>query len=228
MADQPNRMDVNDLVDACQQESGKFFRDEPTDDRYCYELFRRALKDRNEYAWQALWETYRNLVMGWVRSTSGYDSTNTPLDELVTMSFEKFWKAFKNKSFDDFPTLQTLLQYLRLCCASTVTDRLRRRRHDQLLTDIDDAYYIASGHKPERIVMEEEARHHFWQQVNTLLNDEQEELLIRSYFVYGFKPRQIHSRFPDSFPTVQDVYRVKRNVMNRLRRANELQEYWSQ
>lgn len=226
MNSQPERMDVNDLTQACQRESGKFFRDQPTDDRYCYELFRRALKYKNQYAWEGIWATYRNLVSGWIRGYSGFEQTNTPLEELVTLSFEKFWFAFSNKSIDNFPTLPALLQYLRLCCASTVTDRLRRRKRDRYLTDIDEAYYLASEQKPDNQVVEEEERELFWHKIQDLLNDDQEKLLIRSYFILGFKPRHIHNKYPETFPTVQDVYRVKRNVMNRLRRAEDLKEYW--
>lgn len=226
MNSQPERMDVSVLTEACQRESGKFFRDQPTDDRFCYELFRRALKYKNQYAWEGLWATYRNLVSGWIRGYSGFEQTNTPLEELVTLSFEKFWFAFSNKSIDNFPTLPALLQYLRLCCASTVTDRLRRRKRDRYLTDIDEAYYLASDQKPDNQVVEEEEREQFWYKIQDLLNDEQEKLLIRSYFILGFKPRHIHNKYPETFPTVQDVYRVKRNVMNRLRRAEELKEYW--
>lgn len=226
MNSQPERMDVSVLTQACQRESGKFFRDQPTDDSFCYELFRRALKYKNQYAWEGIWATYRNLVSGWIRGYSGFEQTNTPLEELVTLSFEKFWFAFSNKSIDHFPTLPALLQYLRLCCASTVTDRLRRRKRDRYLTDIDEAYYLASDQKPDNQVVEEEERNLFWYKIQDLLNDEQEKLLISSYFILGFKPRHIHNKYPEAFPTVQDVYRVKRNVMNRLRRAEDLKEYW--
>ena len=35
----------------------------------------------------------------------------------------------------------------------------------------------------------------------------------------GPLPRQIYARSPQVFPSVQDVYRMKRNVLDRLRRS---------
>lgn len=227
MALQLDRMDVSALATHCQEESAKFFRDEVRDDSFCFELFRRALKLRNQHAWEAIWANYRNLVSGWLRKSSGFESASLPLDELITMSFERFWYATSNPdAFDRFTSLPALLQYLRTCCGSTITDHLRRHKRDQFLTDIDQAYYLASGKKPEHELIDKESQERFWRKVRGLLNDEQEETLIRAYFLLGLKPRQIHKRYPDLFPDIQDVYRVKRNIMNRFRRDEELKKIW--
>ena len=37
-------------------------------------------------------------------------------------------------------------------------------------------------------------------------------------------PRQIHARYPNLYPTVQDVYRMKRNVLDRLRRSQAMRQ----
>lgn len=226
MSVQYERMSLDVLCETCQRESSKFFREEVTDDRFCYELFRRALKHKNEYAWECLWRTYRNLVSGWIRASGGAE-LNTPTEELITLSFEKFWHVFSASSamFDDFPSLPALLQYLRLCCASIVTDRLRRRKQERLLTDIDTVYHLASTDKPDRALLSQEERTRFWKHVLTLLNDETEVLLMRTFFIQGLRPRQIQQNHPDIFPTVQDVYRVKRNIMNRLKRDDDLRNF---
>ncbi|MBA3533938.1 MAG: sigma-70 family RNA polymerase sigma factor [Ardenticatenales bacterium] len=224
---QPELMDVDVLSTTCQEESSKFFRDEERDDRFCYELFRRALKLRNQHAWGALWNNYRNLVSGWLRKSSGFDSMTLTMDELITLSFERFWYAMSDPaSFDRFASLPSLLQYLRTCCASTITDHLRRHTRERFLTDIDDAYYLASNEKPEHQLIEHEEQQRFWRKIQGLLNDDQEEALIQSYFLLGLKPRQIHKKYSHLFPDIQDVYRVKRNIMNRFRRDNDLKDFW--
>lgn len=224
---QPQMMDVDDLSDACMKESAKFFRDEISDDRYCYELFRRALKLQNQHAWESVWKNYRNLVSGWVRNNGSFETANMSVDELVTLSFEKFWHAIcTGRTFDGFPSLQALLQYLRTCCASAVTDSFRRHKHERFLIDIDDALSLAGSHRPEGQLIEDEERTLFWEKIQGLLQNESERLLIHSYFVIGLKPRQIQERYSGEFPAIQDVYRVKRNIMNRLKRADDLQDYW--
>ncbi len=222
----PTRMDTDDLALLCQQESSKFFRDQPYEEQFCFELFRRALALNNQFAWEALYQTYGKLVRGWIRKCGGFDTLNMPLEELETLSFEKFWQATgERERFERFTSLRGILQYLRTCCASTVTDALRRRRMEHLLTDLDDAPHLASGHKPDVALLSQEQRYHFWQEVRALLNDTQEEIVVQYYFVLGFKPRQIQARFPEHFPGIQDVYRVKRNVMSRLRRSEVLQTF---
>jgi hypothetical protein len=51
----------------------------------------------------------------------------------------------------------------------------------------------------------------------------EERLALRCLF--GYKPAEIHQHYPTVFPTVQDVYRVKRNLLERLRRNRALRAY---
>ncbi len=220
-------MEVQALSEICKQETDKFFGDEVHDERYCWELFRRALALRNDYAWETIFETYGKLVRGWLRQCGGVDMLNIPMEELETLSFEKFWHATSHRrAFERFSSLRSLLQYLHTCCSSTVTDALRRRTRDSLLTDIAVVPSLHSHSHTERELEEREKQEHFWQQVCALLHDEQEERVLISYYVLGLKPREILDQFPDEFQDIQDVYRVKRNIMNRLRRSEELRTLW--
>jgi DNA-directed RNA polymerase specialized sigma24 family protein len=122
--------------------------------------------------------------------------------------------------------LQALLRYLQMCAGSAVTDRVRRQRHEQLLDPLDtsQAESIAAPGEVGPLTDVERAR--FWAAIRTLLNDEQEEVLVYSYFVLGLKPRQIYERYAQHFASIEDVYRVKRNVLNRLRRSPLLESLW--
>jgi hypothetical protein len=61
-----------------------------------------------------------------------------------------------------------------------------------------------------------------WRWLSEQLNDDQEYKVIHSSFVLDLKPREIVAQFPESFQDVQEVYRLKEKVMNRLRRLDEL------
>ena len=52
---------------------------------------------------------------------------------------------------------------------------------------------------------------------------EDERVLIYLAYVHGMKPSEISSQHHRLFPTVDDVYRIKRNVLERLRRNRRLQ-----
>jgi hypothetical protein len=62
-----------------------------------------------------------------------------------------------------------------------------------------------------------------WQVILEELNGEDERVLIYLAYVQGMKPSEISSRQRQFFPTVDDVYRIKRNVLERLRRNRRLQ-----
>ena len=53
MADTPNPslFTIAGLAHRCRQETDLFFRRLENDERYCFELFRRAIETKNEQAW---------------------------------------------------------------------------------------------------------------------------------------------------------------------------------
>ena len=46
-----------------------------------------------------------------------------------------------------------------------------------------------------------------------------ERLVLHSLCVTDLPPRELLKEYPEVFPSVEDVYRVKRNVVERLRRS---------
>ncbi|MDQ4076547.1 MAG: hypothetical protein M3220_09920 [Chloroflexota bacterium] len=227
MASSLEWMDTADLADTCRKETSKFFRNEESDSSYCWEMFHRALALESDHAWQILFELYGSLVRGWLRQCGGFESLDVPLDELETLSFEKFWHATaKRKTFSHFHSLPSILHYLRTCCTSVITDSLRLHVREKILTPIDDVTPFASSQIVEREVVEREEQQQFWRRVYSQTYNDDEVLLLQCYFILGLKPRQIHARYPSYFPDIQDVYRVKRNVLNRLRRSEELRARW--
>jgi hypothetical protein len=68
-------------------------------------------------------------------------------------------------------------------------------------------------------------REALWRLVEARLLDDQERLVIDGLFVLGLKPRELQAAHPRELPAVSDVYRIKQNVMARLRRDPDLREY---
>ena len=71
-------------------------------------------------------------------------------------------------------------------------------------------------------------RQQFWDQISTRLRNEQERKVVYGSFVLGLKPREICVQFQQTFRDVREVYRVKENVLARLRRDAELQKRLAQ
>ena len=77
----------SDLIRRCAQEMLRFRKQKPYDPWHCYELFRRALVERDEAAWAAIYKQYQRLVRFWI-GTSGDDA-----DALVNQAFAKLWQG---------------------------------------------------------------------------------------------------------------------------------------
>jgi hypothetical protein len=63
-----------------------------------------------------------------------------------------------------------------------------------------------------------------WGLIAAWLNEHERLLLVLTYS-YGMTPMQICRQYRDCFPTVQDVYRMKHNILERLRRNQRLQAF---
>ncbi len=61
-------------------------------------------------------------------------------------------------------------------------------------------------------------RRRFWDELGSRLVSEQEKKVVYGSFVLALKPREIADEYPGAFHNVGEVYRVKANLMERLRR----------
>src|SRR5258708_6683331 len=59
-------LSINELARRCSEETNKFLRQSVSNDRYCLELFRRAIVKRDDDAWACIYQQYAPLVLTWV------------------------------------------------------------------------------------------------------------------------------------------------------------------
>lgn len=220
------------LSQRCAQESARFSQRQDHDPRYCYELFSRAMVHRNERAWELVYRQYAPQVTRWVRRHRWFGGADEEADYFVNRAFEKMWSAMTPDKFAQFGDLAALLRYLQMCVHSAITDYTRRQETADLLPDDDPdgpetaVTDAASRQSAETRVLEAQQRQALWQAILARLNDEQERQLIYASFVLGIKPRELPEQFPALFSDVKQVYRVKENVMARLRRDADLRQFW--
>jgi DNA-directed RNA polymerase specialized sigma24 family protein len=217
-------MDLTTLVKHCATESERFYRGQPHDTRYSYELFRRALVERNEQAWEQLYLHYSGLVEGWIRRSGAFNSSGESSEYFVVGAFTKFWRALSPERFASFPTLASLLQYLQLCATSVVIDSVRAQSWSEMLPEET----ITPNHGPQTSPDEEAVsrvdRQEFWRFIDAQLNNEVERVVVYCSFVIGLTPRAIYAKRSELFSSVNDVYNVKRNVLGRLSRNTQLRQ----
>jgi DNA-directed RNA polymerase specialized sigma24 family protein len=218
----PRQMSLAALVQHCATESEHFYRGRAHDTRFAYELFRRALVERDELAWEHVYTHYCPLVEGWVRRSGAFAGCGESSEFFVGAAFTKFWRAMTPERFATFPTLAALLQYLQLCTSSVVIDSVRAQSWSEMVADDTVPHGQLPQVSPDEQALERVQRAEFWRAINALLNDDAERAVLIGSFVLGLKPGEIYEDRPDLFGNVGDVYNVKRNVLSRLSRNSEL------
>jgi DNA-directed RNA polymerase specialized sigma24 family protein len=188
-----------------------------------YELFRRAVCEQSNEAWEALIDRYRGLVLAWVRQHASAAVAHEADDYWVTRTFERLWTAIGPERFHQFPTMGALMQYLKLCAHSAVMDDARARRAAQLesLDDLPPARCPTVPDSASAAADRLEGQE-LWASILRLVTDDSERLVVYLSFAHDLKPGQIYERHPRRYASVADVYRVKRNVLDRLRRCPHL------
>jgi DNA-directed RNA polymerase specialized sigma24 family protein len=213
------------IAHRCARETDLFFQRQRYDPRYCYELFRRAIADRSQRAWEMVYTQYRSLVTGWVNRHPAFAESGEEVQYFVNRAFERMWRAVTAEKFSRFRDLKSVLRYLQMCVHSVVLDRVRSAGHAMVARQVEDS---TAGNVARDPVYEEPAlanvcRQEFWAQINARLRNEQERQVVYGSFVLALKPREVVARYPETFGDVKHVYRIKENVLARLGRDAELE-----
>ncbi|HYG60343.1 MAG TPA: hypothetical protein VD902_19915 [Symbiobacteriaceae bacterium] len=189
-----------------------------------------ALEQRDQPSWDGVWRRWRPRVAGWVRRHPQYAYTGEEVDYFVNRAFEKLWRAVDGSKLERFASPAQLIQYFKLCVHSAVLDELRGARLEkaQVAGSTDDLVDVPDA----RLGVEEDAltrvrREELWSSIARHARTDGERVLVVAGLVRGMAPREIASRYPGLFGGVADVYRLKRNLMDRLSRDQRLREFLS-
>src|ERR671924_342434 len=218
-------LSINDLARCCCEETNKFLKQSVSNDRFCLELFRRAIVNRDDDAWACIYSQYAPLVLTWVTQ----HQSATPLlgqdgsAPLVNAAFAKFAQALTPAKMENFDSLAAILKYLKMCVHSVVADEVRSRQARQYEEALELIEHEPASDDPADDVVSNISAQGLWQVIQEELNGEDERILVYLAYVHGMKPSEISSQHRRLFPTVDDVYRIKRNVLERLRRNRRLQ-----
>jgi len=219
------RIPLAELVAACRAETERFLRREPSQEAFCRELFRRAVCDRDQPAWEAVFAQYRGMVLSWVRRHPVAATTREDDDYWVNRTFDRFWTAVGPERFGDFPSMAALLRYLKLCAHSVLLDELRARAATSA-EGLDDRV-AESIETPDvaDVAIGQLAGGDLWAVILAEMQDDAEREVAYCCFVLDLKPREVQERHPQLYATVDDVYRIKRNLLDRLRRNARIRTF---
>jgi len=190
-----------------------------------YELFRRAIVERDEQAWIESAMRYGPLLAAWASRCSVSAALTESYDDLADQAFARAWSALSPERFASFPTLAALLAYMRVCVTTTVIDHARSELSRERIEQSIQADEVAT---PEQLIMDQFQRQEVWRLAETAVASEQERVVLRETFVYDLPPRTILRRHPDLFADAHAVYTTKRTLFDRLQRCSELRQAYQE
>jgi len=215
-------IDVAKLAERCAQEAAKSRRKRPADDRYCFELFRRAIVQQDQQAWEAVFHQYRRLVY------SSIGGSHPKVEDLVNETFARFWQGVTPDKFQSrFHDLGGVLAYLKVCARNLVINYERRRGKERLAHSLVKEFTVPPP-ELEREAIETLAGQNLAAYIKSCLRDKREQLVFYLSFELGLNPKEIYEQHHHEFESAKQVSRIKEGFLKRLRRDPMLLKLWGE
>jgi DNA-directed RNA polymerase specialized sigma24 family protein len=210
---------TGDLAERGAAEQARFRQGQAADERASLELFRRAIEERDEHAWERLYQQWRGLLVHWLlqHPTARLVLEDEDSDSYLAAAWSRFWQATTGatRSQPRFESLAGILSYLRRCLNCAVLDAARQIRARQreaamaLLVEERGAQLDLSGGE-------------LWRCIELALPDARERQLVYLRYVLGYRPREVAALYPAEFAQVERVYQREHLILERLRRHPRL------
>ena len=215
-ADDAPALDTGELIAAFRGNTAAYFAGRRSDTGFAMELFRRAVLERSEEAWGAIYDAYLPLVTGWITHHPAFLRCGEDSTYLANRAFERFWWALRPDRLAAFSTLPSLLKYLKMCAHCAVVDAARANRGvDCQSLDGFEAPSHGRGNLEwtEALVGVEQ----LWDAVTTVIHNPVQERLAWDTLVLGMPPRDVFANHPVDWGSVGVVYEAKAALLRRLR-----------
>jgi hypothetical protein len=200
------------LAAHCLEEIDNFSRGEPYSETYGLELFHRAIMQSDQEAWVWVQYCFKGIVHSWVRrhSKSAVACRLESEENYVAQAFERFWQATACNRQLEFRTLAFALQYLRTSVHGAIMDTLRTYQRPWVVS------LPESGVVGEPSIVDVTGDSELWDILKGMFTNPREQRLAYLLFHCGLKPREIVQFCSPEWSSVQEIYRLRRTMMERV------------
>jgi hypothetical protein len=220
LSNQPcSEMSPPELAEQCLRELGNYRRGESCTDAYGLELLRRATFQDDQEAWAWVQHCFGGMVRGWLRRHPQREVACRLESEenYVAQTFERFWQTTAFNQRVEFSTLAAALQYLRASLNGVILDMLRAYARPGEIS------LPGPGEPGEPFGEDKTENSEVWESLLLILTNPREQRVAYLLFHCGLGPRDIIRFCPQEWSDVQEIYRLRRNIMERfLRNADHL------
>ncbi len=181
-------------------------------DQYYLGMFRRALKERNQDAQRWLEHHFRAMLIDWVHAHPNRDQACQlhPEEYFVIQAFKRCWQTSIQHRKLAFKNMPDILYFLRVNLNAAILDELRsnsRSDKAQLEKSIGVSGSFSNDDNSNREV---------WRLIEEKLPDARKRHLAFLLFHCALGPVEIVRRCPQDFSDVQEVSRMRRDIMELL------------
>jgi DNA-directed RNA polymerase specialized sigma24 family protein len=220
MENLPAQMSLTTLAAHCMREIEKYRHKEPFNDQYCLEIFHRAMVKHDSEAWELLLKRFSPTVKAWMRNHPQRDVAcrHQTEEDYVNETFVRVWQA-STRNILEFDSMAAALRYLKLCLQGAIIDSLRaysRVKEVPMPDPGSDTY-----HMEEPATEDDYESNDLWEAIKSLLPNKRELRLAYLLYISGLKAREIIQFFPEEFRDIQEIYRLTRNIIERLTRNRD-------
>jgi hypothetical protein len=206
-------LQVPELVEQCQREIQLHRRGEPSNETYGLELLRRAMVQGDQAAWTGFQQCFGELVLDWLhahprREVAGHLERE---ETYVALAFERLRQAAVQQQ-RVCRTLDEALAYLRASLQGAILDSLRTSSRP------GEASLLEPGQAGEPLVEDQAASLQVWQVLQSLPPSAREQRLAYLLYHCGLSPVEIVLFCPQEWNDVQEIYLLRRNILERLLR----------
>lgn len=190
---------------------------DPSTEEHDVELFRCATKQGDQDARVWVQQRFSELVRTWLQHHPSREAACRLESEehYVAAAFERFWQSIGSTPGEECNRLSVMLRYLYASLNGAVLDTLRVVSRPQ-------GSLKPSPDVPGEPQMEDlEDAGALWTHLQQRLPNERSQRLAYLLFHSGLSPTEIIQRCPHEFRDVQEISRLRRNILERLLRNGD-------
>ena len=217
------RMMTNLRLGALCNEQNELFKRNPkqSDQTVCFELMRRAIyriEDAADVVYEIYFDWLKRKIVGM------FQRQDDAVEDLAQDAMVRFFTYVTPKSWPKFQTLSHVLAYMGKCGQAVVYNYWRQRQtvekhtqeledhHEESVTDTEEVRPIEDGYEQNQALAQ------LWQCVKKNCSDALDLFLAQQLWQYGMQPKEVAKKYPDRFPKPVEVYKRKRNLIDRIKR----------
>src|SRR5215467_1845644 len=212
MEGQLRNLSVPALAARSQREINSYRRGEAQDSPSCLELFHRARIQHDDVALEALRQCFGEFLRDWIgrhpqkEVICHFESE----DYYTALAFERFWQAIIQRQALEFGTLTAALAFLQACLNAVILEALRTYSQSSTVA------FLETDDAGEPVVENDENGGTLWETIQRMLPNEREQRVAYLLFHCGLQPGEIVRGNPQEFNDVQEVARLRHNIIARL------------